>query len=68
MDPKKYEPLLTTEFMVNFELPGTLEEQMEREKNFNDEEFLKKVNSEEFKNKISKATEEILKTDFTINK
>lgn len=68
MDPKKYEPPLTTEFMINFELPSTLEEQMEREKNFNDEEFLKKVNSEEFKNKISKATEEILKTDFTINK
>jgi len=25
---KQYEPLMTTEFMVNFELPKTLEEQI----------------------------------------
>ena len=60
MNPNKYEPLLTTEFMVKFDLPGTLEEQMENEKNFNDEELLKKLNSPEFKEKIDKATEKFL--------
>ena len=64
MNPNKYEPLLTTEFMVKFALPGTLEEQMEKEKNFNDEELLKKLNNPEFKEKIDKATEKILNTDF----
>ena len=64
MNPNKYEPLLTTEFMVKFDLPGTLEEQMENEKNFNDEELLKKLNSSEFKEKLDKATEKILNTDF----
>ena len=61
---KQYEPLMTTEFMVKFDLPDTLEEQMEREKNFNSDKFLEKVNSPEFKEKINKATEKILNTDF----
>jgi len=61
---KQYEPLMTTEFMVKFDLPNTLEEQMEREKNFNSDKFLEKVNSPEFKEKIDKATEKILNTDF----
>ena len=61
---KQYEPLMTTEFMVKFNLPDTLEEQMEKEKNFNSDEFLKKVNSPEFKEKINKATEKILNTKF----
>ncbi len=64
MNPNKYEPLLTTEFMVKFDLPDTLEERMEKEKNFNDEELLKKLNSPEFKEKINKAAEKILNTDF----
>ena len=64
MNPNKYEPLLTTEFMVKFDLPETLKEQMEKEKNFNDEELLKKLNSPEFKEKIDKATKKILNTDF----
>lgn len=64
MNPNKYESLLTTEFMVKFDLPGTLEEQMENEKNFDKEEFLKKLNSPEFKEKIDKATEKILNIDF----
>lgn len=64
MNPNKYEPLLTTEFMVKFDLPETLKEQMEKEKNFNDEELLKKLNSPEFKEKLDKATEKILNTDF----
>ena len=46
---KQYEPLMTTEFMVKFDLPDTLEEKMEKEKNFNSDEFIKKVNSPEFK-------------------
>lgn len=61
---KQYEPLMTTEFMVNFKDPKTLKEQIEEEKNFNDKEFLDKVNSEEFKEKLNKASEKILNIDF----
>lgn len=42
----------------------TLEQQMEDEQNFDVEDFLERVNSPEFREKIDKATEKILDTKF----
>ena len=42
----------------------TIKEKMRSEENFDVEDFLERVNSPEFKEKIDKATENILNTEF----
>ena len=41
-----------------------IDELMNAELNFDDKQFIDKLNSPEFKEKINKATEKILNTDF----
>ena len=46
------------------DFPEDLEDVFEKEKNFDDKAFLDYLNSPEGKEKLDKATEKILNTDF----
>lgn len=51
-------------YLMMGDFPEDLENAFEKEKNFDDKAFLDYLNSPEGKEKLDKATEKILNTDF----